>query len=587
MEPSLPNPEPTPGRRWNRRATVDLLLLLLLGAVVFTAGFGLRDPWPADEPRFALVAQEMVDSGSWLFPRRAGQLYPDKPPLFMWGIALGYKLTGSIRYAFLLPSLLSGFGILTLIYDLARRLWHRRVGLAAGLAALTVVQLPLQAKTAQIDASVTFFITLGLYGVVRHLLLGPSWRWWYIACAAMGFGVITKGVGFLPLLVLLPWAYGKWRGWPSLPRLGGSFWQWAVGPVLMLAAIATWIVPMWWWVSSSGDPDLLAYRNNILWGQTAQRYASFKGHQKPIWYYPVQVIPVLWLPLSFFLPWLIPAWWRRLRRRDGRYLLLLGWIVAVTCFFTLSSGKRGVYLLPAVPAFALCCGPLLAAGIDRLTGLRRTALGFVAFLSSVFLSLAAVSHWRLVPAPSGISWSPAASWLFLLLALAGGSWITLHLRKSRQVSPFNMLTGFMACIWLAYGLGVYPLLNDQRSAKALMQHVAERLEPSTELAAIGWREQMMLQADRPITHWGYNDGNFQRAEVPDHLQMAAAWLRAKPVGQRAAILPAAWMEPCFDADAGIELGRWHRLDLRLVDAAAVRPDCPSGELALPSYRSFR
>lgn len=27
------------------------------------AGIGLRDPWPADEPRFAQVAREMVESG--------------------------------------------------------------------------------------------------------------------------------------------------------------------------------------------------------------------------------------------------------------------------------------------------------------------------------------------------------------------------------------------------------------------------------------------------------------------------------------------------------------------------------------------
>lgn len=38
--------------------------------VVLFAGIGLRDPWPADEPRFAQVAREMVESGQWLFPTR-------------------------------------------------------------------------------------------------------------------------------------------------------------------------------------------------------------------------------------------------------------------------------------------------------------------------------------------------------------------------------------------------------------------------------------------------------------------------------------------------------------------------------------
>jgi len=36
-------------------------------------GLGLRDPWPADEPRFAQIAMEMVHSGQWFFPSRGGE----------------------------------------------------------------------------------------------------------------------------------------------------------------------------------------------------------------------------------------------------------------------------------------------------------------------------------------------------------------------------------------------------------------------------------------------------------------------------------------------------------------------------------
>ncbi len=50
-------------------------------------GLGLRDPWPADEPRFALVAQDMLRSGDWMIPRVGGDLYADKPPVFFWLMA--------------------------------------------------------------------------------------------------------------------------------------------------------------------------------------------------------------------------------------------------------------------------------------------------------------------------------------------------------------------------------------------------------------------------------------------------------------------------------------------------------------------
>jgi 4-amino-4-deoxy-L-arabinose transferase-like glycosyltransferase len=77
-------------------------LFALLAVCVLGAGMGLRDPWPADEPRFALVARQMVQSGDWLFPHRGSELYADKPPAFMALQAAGYELTRHWRIAFLL-----------------------------------------------------------------------------------------------------------------------------------------------------------------------------------------------------------------------------------------------------------------------------------------------------------------------------------------------------------------------------------------------------------------------------------------------------------------------------------------------------
>ena len=100
-----------------------LIFLLFVTAIVLTAGLGLRDPWPADEPRFALIARDMVASGNWLFPHVGGEIYPDKPPLFFWLVAVLYALTDSLRLAFLVPGILAGLGTMLLVTDLARRLW--------------------------------------------------------------------------------------------------------------------------------------------------------------------------------------------------------------------------------------------------------------------------------------------------------------------------------------------------------------------------------------------------------------------------------------------------------------------------------
>ncbi|WP_284308888.1 ArnT family glycosyltransferase, partial [Hydrogenophaga electricum] len=253
-------------------------LLWLLVAVVLLAGIGLRAPWPADEPRFAQIAREMVESGQWLFPLRGGEPYPDKPPVFIWLVATFYALTGHLKIAFLLPSALAAAGTLWLVQDIGRRLWGGEVGRWALLILLFTPQFLLQAKTAQIDALACFWITLGCYGLLRHFVLGPAWGWYAAAWVAMALGIMTKGVGFLPLLMLIPlalWA-GQARqalGGPVAAAAAGAprFWglrAW-VGPLCLLATLALWLGPMLWAVQASGSAELAAYRDNILLRQTA------------------------------------------------------------------------------------------------------------------------------------------------------------------------------------------------------------------------------------------------------------------------------------------------------------------------------
>ena len=79
----------------------SIVWFFVIAFMVLFAGYGLRDPWPADEPRFVLVAKQMVESGQWLFPHRGIELYPDKPPMYFWLLALSYFAIGSWRWSFL------------------------------------------------------------------------------------------------------------------------------------------------------------------------------------------------------------------------------------------------------------------------------------------------------------------------------------------------------------------------------------------------------------------------------------------------------------------------------------------------------
>ena len=365
----------------------DLFWLLGIGLLLVGTGIGLRDPWPADEPRFALIARDMAAMGDWLLPRVGGDIYADKPPLYFWLMAVGIKLTGSLRMAFLLPSLFAGLACTFLVYDLARRLWNRETGLIAALALLLTVQFVWQARQAQIDSMLCFWTTLGLYGLLRHLLLGPQWRWYCIGWAAAGFGVITKGVGFLPLLVLIPYVMLRSNTWsPRFTATATS--KWLLGPLAFVAATAIWLAPML--LAANDDPAVAAYRDEILFRQTITRYTDAWHHREPFWYFIVKVIPWLWLPLSALLPWIVPQWRRALQQNDLRIALLLAWIALVLAFFSASTGKRGVYVLPVVPAVALACAPYLQTAALQTAAQRvifyvTAAIGSVASLAVPYL----------------------------------------------------------------------------------------------------------------------------------------------------------------------------------------------------------
>lgn len=561
-----------------RSAGGDLWWLLLAALVVLAAGLGLRDPWPADEPRFALIARDMVHSGQWLFPHVAGELYSDKPPLFMWLVAACYALTGELRVAFLLPSLLAGLGMLALVYDLARRLWDRRVARTTGWLLLVSVQFALQARTAQLDALVAFWTTLGLYGLLRHLLLGPAWRWYAAGGLAMGCGVITKGVGFLPLLVLLPWAWWRWRRPDSLPSIAGSWRQWSLAPAAMLVPIAAWLLPMLLVTAGSGDPALAAYRDDLLFRQTVTRYADTWTHLRPAWYYLLQVIPWAWLPATLALPWLLPAWRRRLAAGDARYALLLGFVVAVVVFFSLSPGKRGVYLLPALPAFVLAAAPLLDAAMLRRAGLRRLGAALAVTITLSFLG-AAVALWL---GAAGLEARVAAmgfagrgmALMCMVMGLAGAAIILGGLVMRREPVALAVL---LTAGWLVYGWLGFPVMNDARSSADLMAKVEVAVPPSHPLALAGWKEQMVLQADRPLVHFGF------RREAEEELRDAAAWLATEPGGWL--LIPAEQMAPCMAAERARPVAVRHGKSWMLADASVLTGACP-GEVRSSAARRY-
>ena len=540
-----------PGRDGGRDRLLDVLWLLGFGLLLIGTGLGLRDPWPPDEPRFALVAQDMLRSGDFLFPRVGGDLYADKPPLFFWLVAAATALTGSLRVGFLLPSLLGGLGTVLLVYDLVRRARGREAGLATGLVLLLTFQFVWQARQAQIDGVLCFLTTLSLYGLLRHLCLGPARGWFMAGWTAAGLGVITKGVGFLPLLAMIPFAVLARRRWRApVPRIGALG---IAGLACMLLAIGVWFVPMM--IASSASPDLLAYRQEVLFRQTVTRYADAWHHHAPLYYYFVRIIPLFWLPLIALTPWLVPRWRQALGERDMLTAVLLAWVVIVVLFFTLSAGKRTLYILPALPAFAMAAGPWLpellrARGPGRVAFALATLITVVAAAATVVL-VARPEREAHLAATYGLH--PVLPLALLALACAAALAAAWRVRQG-----WIAYAGVLACVLVFTGTVVYPGLNAVRSARDFTELVERATIGVRELGLVQPKEQYLLQIRRPIYNFGHARWRDKEGEAAD----AARWLADDP--SRALVVDKRVLQPCFASTKTVDLGRANRRHWYLV-----------------------
>jgi 4-amino-4-deoxy-L-arabinose transferase-like glycosyltransferase len=267
------------------------------------------------------------------------------------------------------------------------------------------------------------------------------------------------------------------------------------------------------------------------------------------------------------LPWAIPAWWRRLKRRDARYLLPLAWWVLVLVFFSIPAGKRDVYIMPALPMMCLALAPLLP-GLLRQRWARALLLALVAAVGVLFAAagIAALqeagSMATRLQQQRGLDPDGVRAGARMLLAI--GAWAlgcALAFRRRAVAALFAALAG----LWVIFSLVGYPILNDASSARGVMADAGRRIGPDAELGLVAWTEQNLLMADRPAANFGF------KLPWEEQLRRGVAWQAQAP--GRWLLVQEDALEACIDRGR-IELaGISNRRRWWLVPPGAVTGQC--------------
>lgn len=144
-----------------------------------------------------------------------------------------------------------------------------------------------------------------------------------------------------------------------------SLREWkSFAPLLGLAAFAAvagaWLLALWIW-PVEGYSVLGSLREHFV-----ERGLTGMHHVQPAWYYAT-VLPWALFPWSFLLPAALVVAWRA-RKRPGITLLLVHSLFVVG-FFSISSEKRDLDVLPALHTFAV----LIALAVGGILWSRQEA----------------------------------------------------------------------------------------------------------------------------------------------------------------------------------------------------------------------
>ena len=198
------------------------LLLLTLGGMCLAVFAALTDPflnlW--DERFHALVAKHCMDTP--LMPR----LYPELPieeqdpmswphgyiwlhkqPLFLWQIALCFKLFGVSEFTLRLPSVIMATLMVPLCYRIGKLFIDRRLGYYTALsAAFSWFLLDLVSGHGTSDHNnvcFVFYVTASVWSWMEYVRSGRRWGWAVLTGVFSGCAVLTKWL--TGLLVFLVW----------------------------------------------------------------------------------------------------------------------------------------------------------------------------------------------------------------------------------------------------------------------------------------------------------------------------------------------------------------------------------------------
>jgi 4-amino-4-deoxy-L-arabinose transferase-like glycosyltransferase len=400
----------------------ELVMILLLGLATLCIRLDAI-PLFGEEPRRALIAREMVESGDWLVPGTQRVFLPSRPPFQNWLIAITGALTGSFDvWSARLPSILSTFAIAILLFGYLRQQFGRLASSSAVAAFLTMTLVMEFGRSAETEA--VFSLVVAASFLLWHwwwIKQWPAWQMWSIGYFFAALGMLTKGLQAPVYFVGVTWlfliAVGRWREINTR-----AHW---IGVLVFVAVFGAWQGPFTWYRGLEDTLDI--YFEDVAGRFVDRNWLRFVEH---LVVFPLELFCVRMMPWSILLLAFANRRVRELLRGQRETMVFLTISILFT-FLTvwLPPGAKVRYYMPLFPCFAA----LVGIAIDRMAILRTENVPnelwnrYVKSMSFVMFSSAVVAVAVSIVAPG---WRFSLPLLGSIEFALGGLLLAIIARKS-------------------------------------------------------------------------------------------------------------------------------------------------------------
>lgn len=474
--------------------------IALLSVLVIVPFLGETIFYSKGEPREAIVAFSILESGNWILPLNYGTDIAYKPPFLYWSIAVFSAILGEVtEFTSRLPSALSFIAMQLVFFVFVAKRKDIKVALLTSILLLTSFEVHRAAVACRLDMLQVSLIVISLCLLYRwdeKNSRGVPW----LAVLLMACASLTKGpVGSVfPCLVIGVYQLMRGRSFAK------AFFSLAGIGLLSLIPLAIW----YWAAYQQGGKEF----SDLMIEENAGRLfhkMSYESHENPIWY---NFLTLIWgwvpwtlvLVISLFgLKWknmqFLPQGdgiVQRLKKgwiafRNQSHIQLFTWLVIliIFIFYCIPKSKRSVYLLPIYPFMAVLIAEYLLALVQRgakvfkICAIIFASLGLLLTLVFVFVRCGLVpeSIWGsgrhaaenigFMNALKDTSLSIPKWFLIALPVIASVCTLRMVVKRVDTRSLLYGIAGCMLCMFVVLD-GVYqPIVLSVKSDKHLAEQV--------------------------------------------------------------------------------------------------------------------